>query len=506
MPAPAVPRFVPSPDDPAVGHAGATWSPPQILPDSRATRGTSARALREEAALEGVRLSEVAGPLSFALDIAEGQPMGHAVRSTLIGMRIADSLGLPDGQRSALFYVLLLKDLGGSSNAVAVSALFGADDRLVKSARRLTDWSKGRESARHIFTHSLPGRGTVAKAWHTLKIGLRGDDPVRALARLRATRGEEFAGQLDLPRGAAEAIGGLDEHWDGSGQPDGLGGSGIPMLARIAGLAQTVEAFATAFDVRSAYAMAHARRGRWFDPVLVDCLDVFQMDSEFWGNLRHADVLAALHAMEPEDEIIRCDDERLDRVAGVFAQVTDAKSSFTASHSVNVALLAVRTGEAMRLDSRELRTIKRAALLHDIGKLGVGNTILDKPTALDELELETMRQVPRVTLEILKRVRRLRLFSATAAAAHERLDGSGYHLGLSGQEIGKLARILAVADVTEACAADRPYRAGMPVGQVRGILDSLVAKQQLDGEATEALKGWFEGLPQGIMPMVAAAA
>jgi putative nucleotidyltransferase with HDIG domain len=329
-------------------------------------------------------------------------------------------------------------------------------------------------------------------------IGMRKEETEAEVIQTRCERGAEIARMLHLPRGVAEGIHALDEHWDGNGKPMGLRGSGIPMLSRIAGLAQTVEVFANSFDVRTAYEMAHARRGRWFDPVLVDCLDAFQLDAEFWGSLRHADTLAALHAKEPEDQIIRLDDARLDSVAEAFARVIDAKSPYTATHSENVATIAVTTGAAMGLDASALRTLKRAALLHDIGKLGVSNTILDKPAALDAVEFETMRQHTRFTLEILKRVSRFRQFAATAAAHHERLDGSGYHLGLKGDEIGLLARIIAVADVTEALSANRPYRGGMPVAQVTGILDALVAKQHLDGAATEALKGWFTGLPGAI--------
>jgi HD-GYP domain-containing protein (c-di-GMP phosphodiesterase class II) len=191
---------------------------------------------------------------------------------------------------------------------------------------------------------------------------------------------------LHLPRGSAEAIRGLDEHWDGNGMPHGVRGSGIPMLARIVGLAQTVEVFAHSFDVRTAYDMARARRGRWFDPVLVDCLDAFSMDAEFWGSLQGADSLAALRGLEPDDCVVVADEDRLDTVAEAFAKVIDAKSPFTARHSQNVAFLAVRTGHELGMSRRELKTLRRAALLHDVGKLGVSNTILDKPAALDPFE------------------------------------------------------------------------------------------------------------------------
>lgn len=495
-PAPAVLRSAP-PLGQTGGRAGAT-SPVQVLPDSRATKGTSAEAIRRDPPSDGVRLSEVVSALSYALDLTEGQPMGHSVRTAMIGMRIGDVLGITDDQKSALYYALLLKDLGCSSNAARLASLFGADDRLLKHAHKLTDWTTNGDRAKYVFKHSLPGKSKLAKAWHTLMLGLGSRDNEQTMMRTRCERGADIATLLGLPKGTSEAIRTIDEHWDGDGLPFGLNGSGIPLLGRIVSLAQTVEVFQSAFDVRTAYEMAHARRGRWFDPVLVDCLDAFQLDAMFWNDLRNADTLKSVATLEPDDKVIVADDDRLDTVAEAFARVIDAKSPYTAQHSQNVAAIAVATGTSMGLDARELRTLKRAALLHDIGKLGVSNTILDKPSALNDVEYASMRQHTRFTLEILKRVARFRQFAATAAAHHERIDGSGYHLGLKGEEIGPLSRIIAVADVTEALSADRPYRPGMPVPEVFRILDGLVEKVHLDPAVVEALKGTFTGLPSAL--------
>ncbi len=474
------------------GRLGATEAVDQGL---KTLPATDAESLRLDPAPGGIRLADVVGALSHALDLTEGQAMGHSVRTTLIGMRIGGMLGLTDDQKSALFYGLLLKDLGCSSNAARMAQLFGADDRLLKYAHKLTDWTAGHDSARYAFKYSLPGRSRLARAWHTLMLGTRSRGSGREMTATRCERGADIARMLGLPRGSAEAIRGLDEHWDGNGMPYGLAGSGIPMLARIAGLAQTVEVFAHAFDVRTAYDMAHARRGRWFDPVLVDCLDAFQMDARFWGTLGEADSLSALRAVEPDDRLLVADENQLDVIAEAFARVIDAKSPFTARHSQNVAFLAVRTAKELGMPRREVRSLRRAALLHDIGKLGVSNAILDKPSTLDPVEMEVMRQHTTHTFEILKRVSRFRQFAATAAAHHERLDGSGYHLGLRGQELGSAARILAVADVCEALSATRPYRRGMPLDVVLARLDELVAAGHLCPAATDALQGWFDGIP-----------
>ena len=448
----------------------------------------------------GVRLSEVVSALSYALDITEGQPMGHAVRTTLIGMRIAAQLGLPDDQRSALYYGLLLKDLGCSSNASRLATLFGSDDQLLKHAFKLTDWTATSQSARYAFKYSLPGKGRLAKAWHMLMLGVREQGSAREMVATRCERGADIARMLRLPHGSAEAIHSLDEHWDGSGMPFGLRGSAIPLLGRIVSLAQTVEVFANGFDVATAYEMARTRRGRWFDPTLVDSMAAFEFDSAFWGGLRSTAALSLVATIEPEDQVIRCDSDQLDTVSEAFARVIDAKSPYTSRHSVNVSAIAVDTGRALGITGDQMHTLRRAALLHDIGKLGVSNRVLDKPGPLDPDEWDAMRKHTRFTFEILKRVARFRQFAATAAAHHERLDGSGYHLGLHDDQLGDLARIIAVADVTEAVSADRPYRAGMAPDEVKTVLRKLVAKRHLCPIATEALEATFTGLPREAPP------
>ena len=471
-------------------------TPAPIARTGRDRPGTSAEALRRDAAETGVRLAHVVGALSHALDLTEGQPAGHSVRTALIGMRLAECLGLPERERSDLFYALLLKDLGCSSNASRLAALFGSDDHLLKYSHKLTDWTQTSDAARFAYRHSLPGHSRLARAWHSLLLGTRARDIGRDMIATRCERGADIAGMLGLPPGTADAIRGLDEHWDGNGMPMGLSGTAIPMLARIAGLSQTVEVFARSFDVRTAYEMARARSGRWFDPVLVDALCTFEFDAGFWATLSGADSLEALAAVEPADRVVHADESRLDMVAEGFAKVIDAKSPFTSRHSQNVAFLASRTAAEMGLPHREIRTLRRAALLHDIGKLGVSNRILDKPSALDPVEMEAMRQHTRHTFDILRHVSRFRQFAAMAAAHHERLDGSGYHLGLRGDELDTSARILAVADCTEAMCADRPYRSGLGLDEALRRLDSLVAVGHLCPAATEALKGWFRGLPK----------
>jgi putative nucleotidyltransferase with HDIG domain len=418
-----------------------------------------------------VALSEVLGALSYALDITEGEPPGHAVRTTAIGMRLAEQIGLGDEERSALFYALLLKDAGCSSNASRLSSLFAADDHQTKRAMKVVDWSKSGALAAYTWRSVAPGGGVVAKARQMRRI-TQEDEVTREVIGTRCERGAEIARMLELPEPSAEAIRALDEHWDGSGHPMGLAGEDIPLLGRVLCLAQTVEVFTRTTGPARAMAMALKRAGRWFDPALVEALLAFRDEQAFWGPLSDPSRVPAIASWEPDDRVALADESRLDRVAEAFARVIDAKSPYTARHSEQVAHWAVAIGEQLEIDAAGRRDLRRAGLLHDIGKLAVSNRILDKPGRLDPGEFAVIREHPRHTRAILERVACFRSIVETAASHHERLDGRGYHRGLAAFDLSRPARILAVADIFEALTAERPYRAAMPAEQALDIVRS----------------------------------
>lgn len=428
-------------------------------------------------------LSEVLAGLSHALDITEGQPRGHTERSCLIGMRLAESLGLDDASRSSLFYALLLKDAGCSSNASKVAALFGSDDAAVKSSRRLTDTSSRRDSVAHMLRTIAPGRPPLAKARRVgaaLRFGTAG---ARSLVAMRCERGADVARAIGVGEVAAQAILDVDEHWDGGGYPKGIAGEEISLAGRILCLAQTAEVFWQEGGPSAACATARKRHGTWFDPQLVDALVALEYDEAFWRSLETPSVTG----LEPPDRVVVADDERLDRVAEAFAWVIDAKSPYTARHSEGVADIAVALGTILGVASDGRATLRRAALLHDIGKLGVSSRILDKPGPLTETEWVVVRRHPRWTLEILGRVAAFGELARIAGAHHERLDGSGYPAGLTAEELDTPSRILAVADVAEALTAERPYRHALTpeeaIDTIRGR-----AGRALDAQASEALE------------------
>jgi HD-GYP domain-containing protein (c-di-GMP phosphodiesterase class II) len=429
-----------------------------------------------------IALSELIGALSRALDIAEGEPPGHAMRSCLIGMRIAEALGLDADTRSDLFYALLLKDAGCSANAAHMAALFGADDQVAKRTSKLVNWARPFDAFVWSLRTVAPG-GSMAERTARLRAIRNEGQVTRSLMRARCHRGAEIALKLGFSEATAEAIRALDEHWDGHGQPRGLRGADIPLEGRILCLAQTVEVFHAAGGANAAYRVARKRSGEWFDPELVETMRSFRFDTRFWASLRDPDV----SAVEPPDRVLTADEPRLDQIAEGFAAVIDAKSPWTHEHCGRVCSIATGMAQLMAFDEPSLRQLRRAALLHDLGKLSISNRILDKPGPLTDAERARFRQHPLLAEQILGRVASFVELAVVASAHHERLDGSGYPRGLAGDALTMPMRVLAVADVYEALISDRPYRPAYPWQDALELMRADVP-ERLDPGAFGALE------------------
>ena len=424
---------------------------------------------RSQPLTESVSLSEVLSALSHALDLTEGAPEGHTMRSCLIGMRIAEEAGVSAAERSALYYAILLKDAGCSSNAGRMASLFGSEDQWIKPRMKMVDWHK---RVRLAFATALTvgHRAPVRTRVRQFLAIARTKDMTRDLMLIRCDRGASIARQLGFPEETAEAIRSLDEHWCGLGYARGLSGQDIPLLARISNLAQVMEAFYTKGGAAAALRVARKRSGTWFDPALVKLVQRWKKDTAWW-TLLAGDVTQAVVAAEPKDRVINVDADGLDVVCRAFADIIDAKSPFTYRHSTRVADVAREVARHCGLDEAEQRRIYRAGLLHDIGKLGISNTILDKNGPMTAEERALMEMHPRYSLQILERVSAFRRFAWTASLHHEKLDGSGYPFGATAEGLDLPARILVVSDIYDALTSDRPYRAGMTEAQASAILD-----------------------------------
>jgi HD-GYP domain-containing protein (c-di-GMP phosphodiesterase class II) len=438
-----------------------------------------------------VALSAVIGGLSYALDLTEGEPAGHANRTCKIGMRLAQELELGSAARSHLFYALLLKDAGCSANSARMAALFGADDHVAKRTSKRVNWSRKLPAFMWSLRTVAPGGSVRARADRLLAIKHEGE-VTRALMQARCDRGAEIAYMLGLEPDTAEAIRALDEHWDGGGQPYGLRGIEIPLLARILCLAQTVEIFHAQGGVAAAWDVARRRSGSWFDRGLVEALRPICEDRDFWASLPEDD----LSAWEPMDRLLSADEERLDLIAGAFAGVVDAKSPWTYRHSDRASVIVIGLATSLGSDAAPLSDLRRAAQLHDIGKLAISNRILDKPGRLSKAQFAAIREHPLVSERILARVPCFRHLAPLAGAHHERLDGHGYPRGLARSELTLPMRMLAVADVYEALTSDRPYRRARRSDEALAIMRSEVP-EQLDAEAFAGLERLVSGAGAG---------
>jgi HD-GYP domain-containing protein (c-di-GMP phosphodiesterase class II) len=420
-----------------------------------------------------LRLAELIGALSYALDITEGQPEGHCVRCCLIGLRLGRALGLHEEQLAELYFALLLKDLGCSSNAARICELYLTDDLAFK--RGFKEVGDGLpETVQFALRHTALGAGLLERLQVLLQSLTTREQAAQELVITRCQRGASIARRLRFHERVAQGIHSLDEHWNGAGRPDKLRGAEISLYSRIALLAQVVDVFHTSGGPRAALAEAVKRRGTWFEPALVDTLASFGLDDELWDQLRAPNVSELVFAQAPGQSTVVVDDDYLDEIATAFGEVVDSKSPYTAGHSGRVALYADAIAVELGLGAERRRWLHRGALLHDVGKLGVSNAILDKPGKLDEKEWALVRKHAVYTEEILRRIPQFAELAVVSAAHHERLDGKGYPRGLPASAIAVETRIITTADIFDAITAARPYRDAIPVPRTLDIMSESV--------------------------------
>ncbi|MCY0881708.1 MAG: HD domain-containing protein [Firmicutes bacterium] len=417
-------------------------------------------------------MAELVASLSQALDLTEGEPMGHSIRSCAIGMALAQALHLSRTEQKELYYALLLKDAGCSANSHQISTWFGTDDRHAKHALKTVNWSRMTEAVRYAIHQAKPGAQWRERLTQIVQLSRRGPkNASRQLVAMRCTRGADVIRSLGWVELAPAAVLNLDEHWDGSGQPQGLRGEAIPLLGRILALAQTAEIFWGRYGKEAARTVVRQRRGTWFDPALSDLFLQLSAHSNFWEKIVQWATPNDIAALDPAPSDIALSSlDPLLHIARVFGEIVDTKSPWTVRHSIRTAHYAQTLAEGMGWSVRRQQEVLLAGFFHDLGKLGVSNLVLDKPGPLDKAERQAIEQHPDFTYRILQPIAALRPLAAVAATHHERLDGSGYHQQLQGEGIPVAGQVIAVADVYDALAHARPYRRQLTTDEVLDIM------------------------------------
>ena len=441
--------------------------------------------LHQEFTTGSIHRAEILASFSYALDLTEGQPTGHSIRSCWIGMQVGRAFGLSEAELGDLYYTILLKDLGCSSNAARICELYAADDLAFKQGYKTVGTSLA-STLHFVFSRTAAGKPLRQRARAIGNILRNGDSIAQELILTRCTRGADIARTLRFSEEVCAGIFHLDEHWDGSGRPDRLQGDAIPLYSRIALLAQIADVFHQHAGPAASMDEVQRRSGVWLDPALAEAFAGLSADGRLFESLASPVLDARVIALAPADGEIAADEDYLDAVAAAFGEVIDAKSPFTSGHSRRVAEFALAMGRQFGLGDARLRALYRAALLHDVGKLGVSSAVLEKPASLDPVEWDEMRGHADQTREILGRISALDHLADIAAAHHERLDGKGYPRRLRDDEIAIETRIITTCDFYDALTADRPYRAAMPREQALAIMREAVGGA-IDPACYEAL-------------------
>jgi HD-GYP domain-containing protein (c-di-GMP phosphodiesterase class II) len=429
-----------------------------------------------------VRLAELVAALSLGIDLGFGQPMEHVLRQCLIAVRLAERVGLDEEMRATVYYTALLINVGCHSDAHEQAKWFG-DDIAVKSAKYDFPMAGIRGAAAGL---RMIGQGNPPL--HRFRIGLEfvvsGHREVDGMMEHHASLARALAEQLGLSQAILEAVSAAYEQWDGKGWPNRLKGDEIPIAARVAQLAEYVEVGHRLGGLEGARNVARERGGRQFDPALAEVII-----NEPEAVLADLDAVESWHAVtssEPALAIVVAGEE-FDAALLAIADFIDLKSPYTLGHARAVADLAAGSGAELGLSDAQVRTLRRAGLVHDFGRLGVSNTIWDKPGPLGAGEWERVRMHPYITERMLRQSEALAPLAEIAVQHCERLDGSGYPRGLPGSAISRSARVLAAANAYQAMREPRPYRPALGPGEAQAELRSEVKEGRLDGDAVDAV-------------------
>jgi len=433
-----------------------------------------------------LRLAELLSALSFALDMVEGQPAGHCVRCCWIAIQIGREIGLSDSQLWDLYYTMLIKDVGCSSNAARICQIYMIDDITFKRDLMTINGSLP-QVLRFVLSHTGMNARLAERFRALVHVFQNGGQIAQELMETRCDRGAEIARKMRFSENVVAAIRSFDEHWDGGGMPEGLSGEAIPIYSRISLIAQIVDVFQTASGIDAAKQEIRNRTGTWFEPRVAAAFERVAAQDEFWATLRSEDLQTIIFDLEPAQQRTFVDEAYLDDIAAAFAQVIDSKSPYTSGHSERVTLFSDLLAEQLEFSPEQRRWLRRAALLHDIGKLGVSNTILDKPAKLDDDEWAAMKKHTTLGESILSRIAAFKELAAIAGGHHEKLDGTGYPRGLKDKEIPLEIRIVTTADIFDALTANRPYRAAMPIDKALSVMAEMVGTA-IDPRCFDALK------------------
>jgi HD-GYP domain-containing protein (c-di-GMP phosphodiesterase class II) len=429
-----------------------------------------------------VTLAELVATLSLASDLGMGRPMERVLRQTVLAMRLGAAAGMDEATCASAYYTSLLTWVGCAVETSEVAALFG-DELEFYADTRDGDFG-GVALAVFVARHLGRGGPGFRRAGMVGKFLATAGRSVQQVMQAHCREASDLAEQLELGPAVCEPLLQAYERWDGRGVPGSAGADGLAPAIRLVHLADSIEAFHYAGGAEAALRVARERRGTQFDPDLVDCFCA-----------KHPKILHELDGISAWEEVIALDpqlgaalsDDQLERALAAIADFSDLKSPLRLGHSRVVAQLAARAGPMLGLSAGDVVMLRRAALVHDIGMIGVPSSVWDEPGEWSLSQRERARTHPYLTARMLARTPLLAQVGHCASLHHERLDGSGYPSGLRGDAISLPARILAAADVYSALRQPRPHRSALEAGDAERTMRDEVRAGRLDGDAVQAV-------------------
>ena len=429
-----------------------------------------------------LRVTELLASLSLATDLGTGQPMGHGLGTSLLAVAVAREMGCGPEQLRHVQQASLIRFLGCNADAGDTARMAGGNELSLMAAIAPTHMGNAGETLRAIVRTAGAGQPLASRARLVVSALTDNEADARSLSE-HCEVGAMLARRLGLDQAVIAALQHAYERWDGGGHPDGLEGDEIPLETRIGIIARDVDLFARAN--RDVTGMLRERQGKAYDPRIVEVMIGL---AQTYREAEWDDVVAA----EPEP-IDYVDD--IDQALAVVADYVDIKSAWTRGHSRQVADLAEDAGKAIGMSHERRRDLRRAALVHDLGRVGVENGIWDKPERLATWQWEKVRLHPYLTERILSRCPALAGLGDVASSHHERLDGSGYHRQTTGEQTTEDAMVLAAADVMAALTADRPHRARFDLEEAARLMHAEVEAGRLEPEAVAAVVSAAGGPP-----------
>jgi HD-GYP domain-containing protein (c-di-GMP phosphodiesterase class II) len=426
------------------------------------------------------RLVELVAAQSLAADLGLGQAMEHGLRACLIATRLADRLGLDERTRDDVYWVSLLAMVGCAADSFELRQIWGDDVALRAGMFHAgpSEFAIGR----YFLSRAGSDGGTARRVGNRAKLLATGLRAVTESLTAHCQVTGQLAGQLHFGPGVSGPLQHTFARWDGKGVPRGLSGEAIALASRVQVVANYVEVEHRLHGVASAIAFVRKFAGSVMDPNIAESL-VSGAD-EILGSLKEQswdDVVAA----EPGARA-RLTGTQLDAALAALGDFSDLKSPWFSGHSARVSELAAAAAMLAGIPEPEVVRLRRAALVHGLGRAGIPNTIWDKPGALTHAERERMQLYAYYTDRILRRGS-LAVLADLASASHERMDGSGYPRGLSGAAIAPAARVLAAADVYDALTSLRPHRAPLSADEAARHLRESAKAGQLEGTSVDAV-------------------